>query len=521
MVKKIALGVVVLLLLVGTGLFFWARAVLSTDAVRTALAGQLTKALGQPVSVEGVSAGIYPRVTVTLKGVSIGQPARITVASMDVGTDFMALLSRRIQHAALHINQARLELPLPPLNIRSGAEPGGSSSSAPVDLVSIDEVVLKDIELVSRGRTLRGDIDLVPHGTSALTIRRIALTADTARIDGSGEISDMAGPIGTIDLKATSLDFDQLTVFASDFAEGSTTPASGTSGVPAAPTQGRGAAPPAPSTVDLTVTLTADRATMAGLTLDAVSGRAHLKGDALNVDPMKFNLFGGSYTGTIAAVLGDSPTFGWKAAISNVDMAAVTAFVGNPGVITGRLAGELDVTGAGVDAASAMKTARGKARLAITNGVVKNLALVRSAVAATSLDPQAVVASSQGPHDEPFSELGATLAIYSGTASTPDLHFVAPDLRLDAGGALRLDGSALNLKGVIQLSEELSRQANSTLVRATGQDGRIALPATVTGIAGKYSIEIDTAAVAKRAITNEATRQAQDAVKKGLGRFRR
>ena len=58
-----------------------------------------------------------------------------------------------------------------------------------------------------------------------------------------------------------------------------------------------------------------------------------------------------------------------------------------------------------------MKTARGNAKVTITNGVVKNLALVKSAVAATSLDPQAVVASSQGPHDEPFSELGASLSI--------------------------------------------------------------------------------------------------------------
>ena len=49
MFKKIALGVVVVLLVMGIGLSFWAQAVLSTDAVRSALAGQLTKALGQPV----------------------------------------------------------------------------------------------------------------------------------------------------------------------------------------------------------------------------------------------------------------------------------------------------------------------------------------------------------------------------------------------------------------------------------------------------------------------------------------
>jgi uncharacterized protein involved in outer membrane biogenesis len=516
MIKKIALGIVVLLLVAGIGLFFWAQAVLSTDTVRSALAAQLSQALGQPVTVDAVSAGIYPRVTVTLKGVSIGQPTRIKVGSLDVGTDFRALLSRRIEHAALHINEARLELPLPPMKITEGTTGGSSGvSGAPVELVSIDEVQLKEIELVSRGRTLRGDIDLIPHGTSAVTIRKIALTADTAHIDGTGEITDLSGPVGTIDLKATALDLDQLTMFASDFVEGSTT----TGGSTGATKPADAGAKTSPSRLDLTVSVAADRATMAGVTLDSVSGRAHLKGDSLNVDPMKFNLFGGSYTGQIRATLGDTPTFGWKAALANVDVAAVTAFVGNPGVLTGRLAGQVDLTGAGLDAASAMKTARGTAKVTIINGVVKNRALVRSAVAATSLDPQAVVASMQGSHDEPFTELGASLSIFSGSASTPDLHFISKDLRLDAGGALKLDGSALNLKGAIEMSEELSKQASNTVVRATAQNGKITLPITITGVAGKYSIQIDTASLARRAITSEAKTQAQEALKKGLGRI--
>jgi hypothetical protein len=136
------------------------------------------------------------------------------------------------------------------------------------------------------------------------------------------------------------------------------------------------------------------------------------------------------------------------------------------------------------------------------------------------MNPQAVVAAAQGqPMDEPFSELGATLAIANGTASTQDLHFVSRDIRLDAGGALRLDGSALDLKGAVQMSEELSKQANSTVARVTSQDGRITLPATVKGVAGKYSIQIDTTGMAKRALTNEAKTQAEEAVKKGLGRF--
>jgi hypothetical protein len=148
---------------------------------------------------------------------------------------------------------------------------------------------------------------------------------------------------------------------------------------------------------------------------------------------------------------------------------------------------------------------------------VKNLALVRAAVAATSLNPQAVVASSQGPHDEPFSELGATLAIASGAASTQDLHFVSKDVRLDAGGALKLDGSAVQLTGQVQMSEELSKQANPNLVRVAQQNGRITLPITITGVAGRYSIQIDAASMAKRALTNEVQGRAQEAIKKGLG----
>lgn len=509
MVKKLVLGIVALLLVAGVGGYFWAGSVLGTDAVRNALAEQLSKALGQPVTVQGVKATIYPRVTVTLTGITIGKASEITVRALDVGTDFGALLSRRIEHAALHVNDAKIQLPLPELALGSGAaSPSGSSGSA-VELVSVDEVILSGIELVSRGRTLKGEIELVPHGTSAVTIRKVALTADSAHIDATGEITNIVGPVGTMDIKAGSLDLDQLLLFASDFVEGSggTAPASGGSATPA------GA-----STADLTVTIAADRATMAGVSLDAVKGTAHLKGDDVMVEPMAFNLFGGSYEGRVGANIGAAPTFSWKANLKNVDVGAVTAFAGTPGVMTGAMAGTIDLTGTGIDAASAMKTARGTATFTIRNGSVKNLALVRSAVAATSLNPQAVLAASQGqPVDEPFTEFGASLAIANGTASTPDLHFISKDIRLDAGGALKLDGSGVNLQGAVQLSEALSQQANPAIVRVLQQDGKITLPAIVRGNAQKYQIEIDTASVARRAATNEAKTQATQAVKKGLG----
>lgn len=525
MVKKVAAVFAVVLVLGGVGGYVWARSVFGTDVVKQALAAQLSQTLGQPVTIDTVAASIYPRVTIALGGVSIGAQRQITIQSLDVGTALGALLSRRIEHASLRVGNAHVELPLPDLHLGSDSSTTPTSeASSPVTLVSVDLVELSGIEIVSRGRTIRGDMELVPHGTTGVEVRRIALQADAASIEATGDISNLAGPIGTLTLKAGSLDLDQLVTFASDFTAGNAVPPAAVVSEISPGTAG--AAPPPPAQpagpmADLTIALSAERATMSGVSLEKVSGTAHLQGERLTIDPMTFGLFDGTYTGTLGATLGTTPTFTWRASLKNVDMKAVSAFTGNPGLMTGRLNGQVDLEGAGLDAAAAMKTARGTGSVAITNGVVKNLALVKSAVAATSLDPQAVIAASQGPHDEPFSELGASLSIAGGTASTPDLHFISPDIRLDAGGALRLDGSAVNLVGTLQLSQALTSQANATFVRVAAQDGRISLPITVRGNTTKYALEIDTASVARRAATNEVKARADQAVKSGIGRLLR
>src|SRR5437868_14948129 len=156
--KKILIGVLLFVLVAGGGLFFWVRSVLAGDTVRLALAEQLSTALGQPVKVGSITTTIYPRITVKLGDVTIGEPARIQVRSLDLGTDFRALLSRRIEHASLHLNGGRIELPLPSFTLSStSSSDTTASSSSPVEIVSIDEIVLSGVEVVSGGRTLRGD----------------------------------------------------------------------------------------------------------------------------------------------------------------------------------------------------------------------------------------------------------------------------------------------------------------------------------------------------------------------------
>lgn len=516
MVKKVAIGALVFILVASVGLLFWARSVFTQDTVRATLAAQLSESLGQPVAVGGIGAAIYPRVTVNLTDVTIGQPPRIQVKTLHVGTDFRALLSRRIEHAALRLTGAQVELPLPDFAFASPSDPaaGESASSSPVEIVSIDEIVLSDVEIKSGARTLRGDIEMVPQG-NGVTLRRVSLAAENTTIDITGQITDPSGPVGELTVKAGQLNFDRLLAFVSDFVGHA---GLGAPGAAPAPKPQAAKGPP----MNITVSLDADGATMGTLVLDKLSGKARVTSDAMTLEPVSFGVFGGRYDGSLTLSLGSTPDFRLNAVLAGVDMAAATKFAGSPDTITGRLSGKINLSGRGMDAVSALNSARGTARVDIAKGTVKNLGLVRTVVTSTSGRSGASAKSASGPANESFDQLGATLAVANGSASTQDLRFESPDLLLSAAGGLRLDGSAINLAGQVQLSDELTQQAGRDLVRYTQEQGRVTLPATITGSADNPQVRIDMTKVATRAITNKATEEAQKVLKRNLdGLFKR
>ena len=514
MLKKVLLGAGLLLVAVAIGLFLWVRAVFTEDGVRVALAAQLSKALGQPVKVGSIAATIYPRVTVNLGAVSIGEPARIQVQTLHLGTDFGALLSRRIEHARVELSGARIELPLPKFSIGSGST-SSSSSKPPVEIVSIDAIVLKDVEIVSAGRTLRGDVEVVPEG-KGVTLRKLALLADNAAIDVTGRITDLSGPVGEVAIKTGALNFDRLLAFANDFSAGSGMASTAQPISAPARSISPGAKPAGAPAMNVVLSLEAERATMGGLALDKLTGKARVTADAMTLAPISFGVFRGRYVGSLVFGLGDVPDIRLNAALTNVDMATAASFAGSPGTITGTMSGKLDLTSRGMDASSVIKAANGTARADIVDGVVKNLGLVRGVVVATSGRGDAMSAG-LGSRDEPFAKLGTTLTIASGVATTQDLRFQSKDLLLAAAGTIRLDRSAIDIRGEAQLSDELSKQAGRDLVRYTQEGGRVTLPVTISGSVDQPQVRIDVGNLAKRAITNRANEEGQKLLKKGLG----
>lgn len=502
MVRKVVIAVVALALLAAGALYFYAQAILGSDLVRRQVESQLTASFGQPVAIGRISATIVPRVTVRLGDVRIGAPARVAIATLDLGTSFSALLSRRIEHATARVDGARIELPLPVFAFQSAAATSTSDTSA-VTITSIDEILLHDVELVSGGRSLRADVDVVPHG-AGMTLRSVRIGAGEAAVDITGEIEDLSGPTGTLAIRAGSLNLLDLVAFASDFSTGLPGPAPA-----AAP------APPA-STMNLTASIAADRAVIGTLVLDKLEGRAQFAGDRLLLTPVTFGVFGGAYNGSLDLGLDAGQAFSTRAALTDIDMAALMAFVGQPDLVTGRLTGDLTVSGTGLDPGAVTRTATGTMRASITQGTVRGLGLVRTAVTALSGRADAATAAPNAGA-EPFSRLGGSFTIDGGTARTADLQFESNDVLLSATGTVALDGSRIDLSGPLQLSDALTQQAGRDLVRYTQDDGRVTIPARISGPASALQVSVDTAALLKRALTNRATEEAGDAIRRGLG----
>ena len=200
-----------------------------------------------------------------------------------------------------------------------------------------------------------------------------------------------------------------------------------------------------------------------------------------------------------------------SAKVANVDVAKVTAFAGSPGVITGRLAGQLDLRAAAGAPDVIFRTASGRAALAITDGTIPGLDLVGPVILAFG-KPDAAKATE---HSRRFSRLGGSFDLADGVLRSDDLSMTSRDLDMKGRGTLRIAGAITDLKADLVLSDDLSSQAGRDLYRYAHEGSRIVLPATITGGLASPHVSNDIAAAAGRAIRNTL----ENELKKGLGRL--
>ena len=485
MLRRLALAIIILVLvLLGAvaGLVFWA---LRGDAGRQALERQASAWMHVPVSIGKVSVVLFPQIGVRLDAVRVGAPALLSVGQIDVAADVWPLLQQRIEHATLIVANSRLQLPLPyPVPFGSDeAESGQAGASKGLRIVSIRSIGLRDVVVSSRGRevTLSAESSL---DANVLDIRRFSARAGKTTLEATGKVELEPRVVARLDVKADRLDLDDLLALVNAFGSGPRAPS----------TKGR-----AGSTTRMELRLASPEVSVAGVRGTGLTATVASDDGGMSIDPLVVTLFGGSLKGSMALDVRDTLAGTVRVTTTGLEVAQLAAFGGISHGVTGRLNASGQFTGRGRDLGDVLSTARGKGEAVISHGEIQGLELVRAVVlffGRTATD----ASTSNGGR---FDRISASFILGDGVLRSDDLTLRSPDVDVAAAGTLGLKTTALDVRGNLLLSEGLSAQAGSDLLRYTREGNRVVLPATISGTLTAPRVGIDAAAALKRGLRNE------------------
>jgi uncharacterized protein involved in outer membrane biogenesis len=490
----IVAATVVGLVLIVTVAIYW---FFSGDGMRRALEQQATARLGQPVKIKAAQGQIFPRLGIGLSDVEVGEPVRLKLSKVDLSTDLRALLNRRIEDALVVISDSTIQLPLPfalPEEDTSaknesgeGARSGSSEPPSGIQLVSVREISLRNVRIVSRGREIRVSADSSLNG-DRLTLSRFTADSGSTSLQVEGEAVLQPRVDAKFQAKANKIDVDELLALAAAF-------------TPERRAARRGAAAPS-QPMKVVAQLKADTATAAGVQVTEFTTDITLDGDRIALSPMTFGLFGGTYEGSLKGRLGGSMSVTLKSRLKGLNVAQLAAFGGSPDTITGTLSGEGTFSAQGADMTAALATANGRGSASIVDGTIKRLNLVRTVV----LFFGRPAPETQEATDK-FERIDTSFALANQVFRADSFSMRSRDADLKGTATLSLETKGLDGTIDMILSEELSAQAGTDLARYTRQENRVVLPARVGGTLQQPSITINAAAALKRGLQNEIGRR--------------
>jgi len=487
MIRKILAIVVVLILLVGLGLFLYARSVLSSESVRATLEQQLSQRLGQPVKIGSANASIFPRVALQLTDVTIGQASPMTVGRLSIATGLRGLFSRRVEDAEVVLSEGRIPLPASLALIPAASEETGPDAGASFTIVSVRLISLRDIDVVVGNSTLRVDLESALEG-DRLTVSRMTAESKVSKLEASGELTSVKQLKGTFSVSANPLDIDELLTLSSGMT--TTSPAS--------------RAPQQTMPMHIVVDIKAPKGRLAGYDFANLGAKLEAKPGRIAMSGLTLGMVGGTYDGALNVDSSASiPRIQARGTVKGIDVSQLATLAGAPGSITGQLGGNVALTCDGTDANSMLRTARGTSAVNITNGVIPGLDMVRTIVLAFG-KPTGAPAEGSG---SAFSRLGGDFNLQNGLVRTDNLSFQSRDFDMNGRATLTVPGGAVTATVDVILSQELTAQAGTELRRYAQEDGRVIVPARISGTIGDPQVTPDIAAAMARALQNELKRK--------------
>jgi uncharacterized protein involved in outer membrane biogenesis len=492
--RKLLPVLAILIVLVAIAGALFVRGRIGGDLVRQALERELTTRVGQPVRIGALSASFLPRVALTLRQVTIGG-SDATIGRIDVGSGLRGLIARRVEDAELIVSDGRIPVQLALGLAAAAASPGPSSDSGTgFTIQSVRTLAFRHVEIVAGERSVLVDLESSLAG-DRLEVTRLTASSDGTRLEAHGALESIARRTGRFTATAGTLDLDEILALAAALSA-------------AAPDAGpRPAGGSAGSPLDLELALSAPGGTLAGYRFESLSTTA--RGDAQHVrlDPLTFSMFGGTLAGTLRVDTTAAPAaIGLDGTVTGMDVAAILRETSGSRSMTGTLGGRVTLGARGLSTNAMLRSASGRGQVTIADGTIPGLDMVRAVVLAFG-KPSGAPPEGSG---SAFTRLGATLVLADQTLRSDDVAFASRDFDMTGTATVRLPGGDLNMRAQVVLSRELTAQAGTDLRRYAQADGRVVVPAVITGTVAAPRVTLDVAAALNRALQNEIKRQVGD-----------
>ncbi len=490
---RIVIAVLVAIVLLVAIVAVAIRVMLDEDRVKAALEAQATAALGRPVTIGSARPRLFPRVGLELGATTIGEGREVSIDRIRVSTGVGDLLRRRIQDATLLVEGSTIDIRWALALLASMGEKGPDAAASEGWFVvdSINQIATRDVTFTAGPRTLRVEMDAALSGGDRFVIRQLSAQSEGSSLTATGELSSIASRKGAFTIDAASLDLDALMAFLA-----AATPAGSRELPDAKPAPEASGVP-----LDVDVAVRAVKGRAVGLPLEQITANAKLRGSDVRLDDLGVRLLGGKFAGSAAFLGGGtSGRYEWRGRFDGLDVSQLVAIAGSPGAITGQLSGTVNLTAAGADADQALRSAKGTADLAVTDGRVPGLEVVRAVILAFGKPS----GERPGGSGEAFTRLAATLAIQGLAASATNLTFASRDFDMTGSGRVSLVDHSIDFRTDVMLSRELSAQAGRDLYRLAREGDRIVLPARISGTMSAPTVLVDVQAALGRAIRNKA-----------------
>jgi AsmA protein len=343
------------------------------------------------------------------------------------------------------------------------------------------------------------------YGGNAVHLDQLQARLDDSTLQGAVAITNLDTYALTFDLKLDQIDLDRYRAPPAP----ATAPAAHAA-ADTAPTQ----LPTTPvRALDAQGNVAIGRARVAGVTLTNASATLADHGGVLQLAPIRAQLYGGTYEGSIAYdAHGDVPSLSMKHRLAAVDIGGVLKDAAGSQRVTGH--GNVDATlaGQGRTGDALVRSLGGQLGFSLDNGAVEGVDLWYVIGAAQSLLQQHSLPATANTQRTQFEVMKMSASVAGGVATTRDLTLTSPYLRLAGQGTANLASKALDMHLDTTILKAPPGGQGTDLSQLTLAD----IPVQVGGTMTSPTVRPDFQGLAKSALKKKAQDLIQDKLKDQL-----